>query len=261
MIMIQNLKTILAVAALILAMLACSLPGTDQPLTVDEQAATIIASTLTAQTIGVTDDSVSATAPANPTVTAGSTPTRGAAATITPTYSTPMLTVLESTNCREGPGEEYKIVFTHLPDVELEIVGRYEPNNFWLVKSPQSPTGTCWLWGEYVELTGSYWVVPTVTPPATATTAPPGAPSIQNWEFSCSGGDLTFNLRWEDRATNETGYRIFRDGEAVAELPANSTFFTETIPVEGDEDLEYYLQVYGPSGTANTAIIRLSCGG
>ena len=44
--------------------------------------------------------------------------------------------------CREGPGEEYKIFFTHLPDVELEIVGRYEPTNFWLVKSPQSQTGT-----------------------------------------------------------------------------------------------------------------------
>ena len=259
--MTHNLKSILAAAALILAMLACRLPGTDQPLTVDEQAATIIASTLQAQTVMVTDDMVSVTASITPTALAGSTPTRGSNPTITPTYSTPMLTVLESTNCREGPGEEYKVVFTHLADVDLEIVGRYEPNNFWLVKSPQSPTGTCWLWGEYVELSGSYWVVPTLTPPPTATTAPPGTPSIESWEFSCSGGNLTFNLVWEDRATNETGYRIFRDGEATAELPPNSTSFTETIPVESDEDIEYYLQVHGPSGTANTSIIRLSCGG
>jgi hypothetical protein len=259
--MTHQFKSPLAAAVLILAMLACSLSGTDQPLTVDEQAATIIAATLSAQPFNGTDDTVSATPSLTPTALAGTTPTRVSAATITPTFSTPMLTVLESTNCREGPGEEYRIVFTHLADVDLEIVGRYDPNNFWLVNSPQSPTGTCWLWGEYVELSGSYWVVPTVTPPSTATTAPPGTPSIESWEFSCSGGNLTFNLIWEDRATNESGYRIFRDGEAVVELPPNSSSFTETIPVDGNEDIEYYLQVYGPSGTANTSIIRLSCRG
>jgi hypothetical protein len=70
---------------------------------------------------------------------------------------------------------------------------------------------------------------------------------------------MTFILVWEDRATNETGYRIFRDREAVAELPPNSTIWTETIPVESGENIEYYLQVYGPSGSANTSIIRLSC--
>lgn len=259
MTMIHNFKSLLAGAGLIFAMLACSLLGTNPPLTVDEQAATMIAASLTAQSTGITETRVSATASVTPTSLAGSTSTSGSTPTITPTYSTPMLTVLESTNCREGPGQEYQVVFTHLANVELEIVGRYEPTNFWLVNSPQSQTGTCWLWGEYVELSGSYWVVPTLTPPPTATTAPPGAPSIQNWEFSCSAGDMTFNLTWEDRATNETGYRIFRDGEAVAELPPNSTSFTETIPVENGEDIEYYLQVYGPSGTSNTSIIRLAC--
>jgi hypothetical protein len=257
--MTHNLKFMLAASTLILALLACSLPGTDQPLTVDEQAATIIAATLQAQTVIVTGDSTSATASVTPTSLTGSTPINGSSPTITPTYSTPMLTVLESTNCREGPGQDYQVVFTHLANVELEIVGRYEPTNFWLVKSPQSRTGTCWLWGEYVELSGSYWVVPTLTPPPTATTAPPGTPSIESWEFSCSGGNVTFILVWEDRATNETGYRIIRDREAVAELPPNSTSYTETIPVESGEDIQYYLQVYGPSGTANTSIIRLSC--
>lgn len=257
--MTHNSKLILATIILILVMLSCSLPGTQQPLTVDQQAATIIAATLQAQTVIVTDGSISATASVTPTSLTGSTPTSGSTPTITPTYSTPMLTVLESTNCRQGPGQDYQIVFTHLANVKLEIVGRYEPSNFWLVKSSQSPTGTCWLWGEYVELSGSYWVVPTLTPPPTATTAPPGAPSIESWEFSCSGGDMTFILVWEDRATNETGYRIFRDREAVAELPPNSTSYTETIPVESGETIEYYLQVYGPSGTVNTSIIRLSC--
>jgi hypothetical protein len=252
-------KLSLPVLILLAAILACNTPANNQPLSVDDQAATIIAATLTAQAANGGDIPITATASVTPTSITGATSTSAVTPTITPTYSTPMLTVLEQTNCREGPGQEYRVIFTYLATVKLEIVGRYEPNNFWLVKAPESRAGTCWLWGEYVELTGSYWVVPTLTPPPTETTAPPQAPSIQKWDFSCSGGTMTFNLQWEDRATNETGYRIFRDGEAIAELPANSTSWTESIPLESGESVAYYLQVYGPSGTANTSIMRLSC--
>lgn len=257
--MIRKYTSIFACAVLILVIAGCSLPGTAPSLTVEEQAATVIAATLLAGTPDSDGMTAPATASIAPTATAGATLTSGPAPTITPTFSTPMLTILEQTNCREGPGEEYPVIFTHLANVELEVIGRYEPTNFWLVKSPQSRTGTCWLWGEYVELSGSYWVVPTLTPPPTATLAPPQAPSIEQWDFACSGGTMTFNLLWEDRATNETGYRIFRDGEAVAELPPNSTTFSESIPIESGEDREYYLQVYGPSGTVNTSIMRLTC--
>ena len=170
-----------------------------------------------------------------------------------------MLTVLQQTNCREGPGQDYQVIFTYLAKVQLEIIGRYEPTNFWLVKSPESKTGTCWMWGEYTEASGSYWVVPTLTPPPTATQPPPKAASITNWDFSCTGGNMTFNVQWEDRASNEDGYRIFRDGDAVAELPANSTSWTQTIPLENNKSVEYYVQVYGPSGTANTSIMKITC--
>jgi hypothetical protein len=170
-----------------------------------------------------------------------------------------MLTVLQQTNCREGPGQDYQVVHTFLAKAKLEIIGRYDPTNFWLVKTLESKTGTCWMWGEYTEASGSYWVVPTVTPPPTATMPPPTAPAIQKWDYSCGTGNMTFSLQWEDRATNEDGYRVYRDGEAVAELPANSTSWTETIDLESGKSVSYYLQVYGPSGTVNTAIIKLTC--
>jgi hypothetical protein len=180
-------------------------------------------------------------------------------ATITPTFSVPMLTVQEPTNCRTGPGEEYEVIFTYLSGKELEIVGRYDPGNFWLVKSNESPTGTCWLWGQYVEVIGSYWTVASVTPPPTSTSAPPRAPGIVKWEFFCSGGTLTFNVTWADNTTDETGYRVFRNGEQAAELAANSTTYTDTVEVSGDQSLEYYLQVYSPSGTANSSVMRMKC--
>ena len=170
----KNKKVSLAGLALVLAILACNVPGTSQPLTLEQQAGTAIAATLTAQP----SESGSSTATATATFisltgTPGSTATTAGTVTITPTYSTPMLTVLEQTNCREGPGQDYQVVFTYLAKVKLEIIGRYEPTNFWLVKSPGTKTGTCWMWGEYTEASGSYWVVPTLTPPPTATSSSP----------------------------------------------------------------------------------------
>jgi hypothetical protein len=172
-----------------------------------------------------------------------------------------MLTVRESTNCRTGPGEDYEVIFTYLTGKELEIAGRYDPGNFWLVKSNESPNGTCWLWGEFVDVTGSYWAVSSVTPPATATSAPPRAPIILDWNFFCEGGNLNFTVTWRDDATDETGYRIFRNGEAIVELPANSTTHTDLYDVPSDQSVEYFVQVYSPTGSANTSIMRMRCGG
>jgi len=178
---------------------------------------------------------------------------------MTPTYSVPILTVRESTNCRTGPGEAYEVIFTYLTGKELEIVGRYDPGDFWLVKSNESPTGTCWLWGEFVEVTGSYWAVSSVTPPPTVTARPPRAPGIQEWEFFCSDGALTFTVIWVDNANNETGYRVFRNGEQLVELPADTITYTDSYDLSADESVEYYLQVYGPSGSANSSIMRMRC--
>lgn len=249
----------LAVLILISAILACNVPGAEQPISVNDQAATVIALTLQAGTQSIVNIPVTVTSTLTPLPTVFFTATSASIATITPTYSTPMLTVIEQTNCREGPGQDYQILFSYLAKKKLEIIGRYDPTNFWLVKAPESKTGTCWLWGQYVEVTGSYWVVPTVTPPPTATTAPPLAPSILDWHFDCSVDTMTFTMTWTDKATNETGYRVFRDGKQVSELPANSTSFTESTPLKAGESVAYYLQVYGPSGTATSSVMKLTC--
>jgi len=247
----------LAGISLVLSILACNLPGTTQPLSVNDQAATVIALTLQAQT--ETGGSVPIATTPSFTAIPSLAPTKSVTQTATPTFSTPVLTVLESTNCREGPGQDYEVIFTYLAKKQLQILGRYDPTNYWLVKSAESKTGSCWLWGEYVEVSGSYWAVPSVTPPATATPAPPQAPSLKNWEYFCSGGQMTITIQWTDRATNESGYRILRNGESVADLAANSNAYTETIPMLAGESAEYYLQVYGPGGTANTSIGKLTC--
>jgi hypothetical protein len=260
--MTQNLKSILAAISLIFAILACNWPLEQVAPPNDIQTA----AALTLQAIFTPSGTPSLSSPgttttSSPRVTATATVVGSPTITITRTYSVPMLTVTESTNCRAGPGEEYQVIVIYTTGRELEIVGRYDPGNFWLVKSNESPNGTCWLWGEFVEVTGSYWTVSSVTPPATATSAPPRAPVIDEWHFFCDAGILNFTVTWRDETNDETGYRIFRNGEAIIELPANSTTHTDLYDVQSDESVEYYVQVYSPTGSANTSIMRMRCGG
>lgn len=254
----HHLRICVSSMILFAAILACNIPVEQVPPPGEVQTA----AALTVQAVINITPSISAarsTSPAAKTPSLTSSPEQ--TTTVTSTYSVPMLTVKESTNCRTGPGEAYEIVFTYLSGKKLEIAGRYDPGNFWLVKSNESPSGTCWLWGEYVDVTGSYWAVSSVTPPPTSTSAPPRAPSIQKWEFSCSGGTLTFTVIWGDHATGETGYRIFRNGEQLVELPANSTTYTDNYTLaELNQSVEYYVQVYGPAGSANTSVMKMKCG-
>jgi hypothetical protein len=246
-------RLISALTALLLGVLACNVPASEQdspPSAVQTSAA------LTVEALLSTSVANTVTATAQQSIIVDTPAPTG---TITPTYSVPMLTVLQQTNCRAGPGQDYEIVFTYLPNKKLEILGRYDPTNYWLVKSNESPIGTCWLWGEFIEVTGSYWTVSSVTPPPTSTLQPPATPSIQKWDFFCSLGNMTITIVWTDRATNEIGYRIIRDGRVVAELPADSTTYSETIELRSGESAEYYIQVYNVTDTVNSSPIRLTC--
>lgn len=250
----------LAGMILILALFACNMPFEQLPPPDEIQTA----AALTLQAILTPSATSKASTPlitatASPRVTRTAAAAGSATITITPTYSVPMLTVREATNCRTGPGEAYEVVVTYLTGKQLEIVGRYDPENFWLVKSSESPTGSCWLWGEFADVTGSFWAVASVTPPPTATARPPRAPGIVEWNFSCSDGNITFTVNWVDNASDEAGYRIFRNGEGLVELPANTVTFTDVFNLPPDQSVEYYIQVFGPRGTANSSIMRMRC--
>lgn len=253
----KKTRTLLSALTLVLALLACNFPGSGEQLPPPPDVQTSAA--LTVEALLVTPSATEPQALLLETPAPASTPTGGVTATITPTYSVPMLRLLANTNCRTGPGQEYEIVITYLIWKELEIVGAYPQLNYWLVKSPESPSGQCWLWGEYVEVKGSYWVVPSVTPPPTTTKAPPAAPSIQEWTFNCSVGQMTLSIKWTDRAADESGYRIIRNEQAVAELPADSKSYTETIPYASGDKFVYFVEVYNASGATRSTPIQFTC--
>ena len=250
---IQHIFT--AGSILIFVITACNFPTAEQappPSDVQTAAALTVEAELLHQMASATIQA--------PLLPVSSTPTFAPTGTITPTYSVPILSVREQTNCRTGPGQDYEVIFTYLPNKKLEIIGRFDPGNFWLVKSSESQTGECWLWGEYVDLSGSYWVVASVTPPPTKTIPPPNAPVV-SWDYFCNyaSNQINVDLKWSDAANNETGYRVIRNGGLVTQLPANSTTFSETIVLVAGDTTSYQVEVYNSTDATRSSPVSFAC--
>ena len=176
-----------------------------------------------------------------------------------PTSSNPpVLSVGEVTDCRSGPSPDYERVTQLQPGQEIQITGFYPPN-YWVVNFQE---GTCWIEVNFATPSGSYQTVPTVTAPSTPIGDVPKAPSFpQNgWSFFCSGNnqiDVTFN--WNDNADNETGYRIVRNDKVVAELPANTSTFSESTTLDKDQSLTYRIEAYNLIGSTSTSSVTIKC--
>ena len=252
----RNYRVIFVYALFVLSILGCNFPSAQPTISVNDEAATIIAATLQAQAENGGDVPITATFSLVSQITS----TVGASATITPTFSTPILTVQESTNCRTGPGQDYEIVFTYLKGKQLEILGNYPQENYWLVRSVESPGGQCWLWGEYVDVSGSYWAVSSVTPPPTATQSLPQAPAVE-WEFNCdyNANQMDVSFTWVDYATNETSYRVIRNDERITELPANTTAYRDVYTFDTAERVLYQIEAYNSTGSARSTVISITC--
>ncbi len=242
----------LAVSAILMAILACNAP-TATGSNVQDLAATITSQALTLS------------AP---------TSTPAATATITPTFtpSVPEVGVTSATNCRTGPGTVYDLVFTMNPGQTAEIVGKDTAANYWVIKNPAG--GTCWLWGQYAVLSGNYGAVGEVVPPPTPTPSAPAAAKNFKGSASCTAGKtlLTVNvhvsLTWTDVASNEDGYRIFRDGSLIVTLAPNSTSFEEDTShllllligtPSAPWSVTYGIEAFNSAGTSNRKEVTLGC--
>jgi hypothetical protein len=175
----------------------------------------------------------------------------------TPTYSKPIASVGEVTNCRTGPGTNYERVTQLLPNESVDIIGFYPPN-YWIVSSKAGP---CWLSAEFTTPIGSFAVVPTVTAPATPAGNAPQNISWQKWDILCDyqTGSAEVTLRWSDKSESESGYRVTRNGDVIAELPANSTTFKETITLLSGQSVGYGVIGFNAIGSTSSSVITLNC--
>lgn len=147
-----------------------------------------------------------------------STPTATATATVTPmppvevVSCPPTATALQNANCRSGPGTAYEVIASFLEGQSATVAGRSADGVWWVIESPGS-SGTCWVWGELIQLSTdtcevAVWPAPPLPPtdtptptftpvPPPADTTPPPAPApavpANSLELSCRGSQ---NLAW-----------------------------------------------------------------
>jgi hypothetical protein len=198
-----SLRLSVTALSLLMASLACVVPGGPAPTEDLNFLGTAVMSTMVAgatQTslagvpVGLVDTATPG-ATFTPSVTPSATSTPTLVSTSTP--SIPLISVTVPTNCRVGPGKVYDRVGALLVGQVAEVVGRDLNGNYWYIRNPSSSNGYCWLWGEYATVTGNFAVLPVFTPPPTPTPMPAFAADYDGLE-TCSGW-------WTDIVVTNTG--------------------------------------------------------
>lgn len=156
----MNRKIVVVLSAVLLAALACSIPGVaaPTPTAAVTQIIVVIENTPTA--------TVEPTIPPTQAPTNTPLPTLTPPPTFTPTPVYPYATFIKNANCRSGPSQTYEVVASFLAGQTVEIVGRnpdYD-NTWWQVKIPNS-SKKCWVSLTTAQAYGDFDAIPTVSPP------------------------------------------------------------------------------------------------
>lgn len=225
-----------------LAIAACVPPPQQPPSrSIDEVAGTMVALTFEAAT-----HVAQTTAPLSPPLLA-----------VTPTFQAPRLYVNSDAKCRTGTGSNSKVVATFTAGTTLEMVGQSSAGGAWLVKAPTGPL-ICWIRVLDSSPSGSFQDLPDVTPEPSVHQLP--APPMElSWPFYCSyvSGVLykiTINLSWIDSATDANGFRIYRQGQLIGDVPADVFAFSDTANVVLGSELTYSVEAYNDAGASSRLV-------
>lgn len=68
--------------------------------------------------------------------------------------------------------------------------------------------------------------------------------------------EIWFRLAWQDMSDNEDGFWLYRDGNRVAELPANTAVYEDSFElVKGGRTSTYYVVAYNSAGQAKSDLL------
>jgi hypothetical protein len=95
------------------------------------------------------------------------------------------------------------------------------------------------------------------------TPIPPNTPYLSAYNYTCElaqgGGTMTMNLTWADRSNDEEGYKVYRDGLAIATLPSNSTFYVDVAFDAAGKTLSYSVEAFSKDWQVSTRTINVGC--
>jgi hypothetical protein len=236
--------TLILAGMLILFSSACGTTAkSSEPLTVNEAASTLVV---------LTDQAATQLAHI-------STPTL-LLPTSTPTFAKPLLYVNDNTQCRTGTSSNFQAVSALSAGTTVQLIGKDTSQSAWLIKAPNS-TGTCWVLAGDGSPSGDYESLPEVTPQPSAQ-KPPGTPAFIGWPWFCTYSDgvmykATVNISWIDPANDANGFRIYRQGTQIADLPATKTSVIDTTNVVIGTNITYSVAAYNDAGMSPQRTITI----
>jgi hypothetical protein len=111
-------------------------------------------------------------------------------------------------------------------------------------------------------------IAPTYTPSAVTVspvlrTLVSNAPTWSVYNYTCElatgGASMTMNLAWTDRSNSEDGYKVYRDKQSIATLPANSTSYVDVAFVGTGKTLSYSVEAFNKDWQLCTSTISYAC--
>ncbi len=154
--------------------------------------------------------------------------------------------------CRLGPGTAYFAEETYDLGQQLQIEGISAPGlPVWYWGLIPGEAGHCWLSQIVLDIQGPAEDLPVIDAPPL-----PAAPTqLGIARRACVTGQVyTLTLQWVDVAANETGYRVYRNGELIASLPANTTSYTDNPPHGGPHT--YEVEAFNQFGVSARASVQ-----
>ncbi|GMV34446.1 MAG: hypothetical protein DYG85_05895 [Chloroflexi bacterium CFX1] len=85
------------------------------------------------------------------------------------------------------------------------------------------------------------------------------APGDLRYEYSCSPGVVNIKLTWKDKSDNEEGFRVYRDGTKIADLPPGSTTYDDVLSAPGSYAYAVAAFNSGGESPANVVATTTNC--
>jgi len=152
-----------------------------------------------------------------------------------------LVAILSSCNLPAGPGSPTRTVGQNLTGTAVAMTVQSNPTQ------TNAPTSTA----------------PTGTPASIATFTPPNTPILSAYNYTCElasgGGNMTMNLSWTDRSNSEESYKVYRDGQVIATLAPNTTFYVDVTYVAAGKTLSYSVEAFNENWQASTETIVYGC--
>ena len=209
------------------------------------------------------------------------------AAVLPPVTGDVTVTVTTATNCRTGPGQNFKIIYGMPVGQVAKVIAKNSYSGYWIIEIPGQAGQNCWLWGQYAVINGDTAALkevvtptspaPTITntpkptntvqPTATSTTAAavaPNAPQILTSFVTCSdagGGNRNYviELNWADNSNNETMFVITTSSNRLDSKGPNATSHTFTEVLPAGTNLTVSLIAQNGTGSSAPVSTSLSC--